>query len=200
MFTLKIQLHTTSSILLQRQSTPPGDFFKYIQTLKLLKQQLLNNVKSNENIFQTVESFKANNANLHMTSDGSAPDFIGTFGWAAKTNHELSLATNNGPAPGYRTTSYRSEAYGLISFLLFLYHSMKYTSITPIERIKLHSDSQSLVNTSNKLLKCPHYYSTATLIPDWSVLQAMVNILNTLPSIPELSHVSGHQDAKKAYN
>ena len=49
-------------------------------------------------------------------------------------------------------------------------------------------------------MQWPHFYSTATLMPDWDVIQAIIRILKTFPTKPTLSHVPGHQDTKKAYN
>ena len=200
MFTNNIQLKTTSKKHSPITFTPSGDFTEYIMTLDPWEQQLLMNVKTDENIFKTIELCNEDNATLYMTSDGSAPDFIRTFGWAARTNKGVNIATNNGPAPGHRTTSYRAEAYRLLSFILFLYHAITYTSSTPPEQVKLYSDSQSLVDTINKIMQWPHFYSTATLMPDWDVIQAIIRILKTFPTIPTLSHVPGHQDTKKAYN
>ena len=42
------------------------------------------------------------------------------------TTKEL-IGNNKGAAPGYRSTSYRAEAYGMLAVLLFIYHVYKFT-------------------------------------------------------------------------
>ena len=103
---------------------------------------------------------------MYATSDGSAPKFVGSFGWAAKTDTGITLASNNGAAPGYRSTSFRAEAYGLLSYFLFLDHIFKYTKIDMCKRIKVFTDSESLIERLSDMVEWPHYYSSATMMVD----------------------------------
>ena len=105
-----------------------------------------------EDIFTTVQGLNKDGATLCATSNGSAPAFTGSFGWAMRTTKGKNIATNNGAAPGFRTTSFRAEAYGLLSLVLFLYHAFQFTGLPMCERTKLFSDSESLITRIVRML------------------------------------------------
>ena len=154
--------------------------------------QLLRNIQiQNDDIFEIVDCI-TKCEELYITSDGSAPNFVGTYGWAAKTKTGTPIATNNGPAPGFCTTSFRSEAYGMLSVLLFLYHLIEYSKLFQLPIIKLYTDSQSLIDKVLDMVQWPDYYSSATLTADWDVLQAIVRLLKTFSITPLISHAKSH--------
>ena len=136
---------------------------------------------------------------MYATSDGSAPNFEGSFGWASKTDSGIILVRNNGPAPGYRCSSFRAEAYGLLSYLLFVYHALWYMKTHISKKTKVFTDSESVLKRLEDMVEWTQYYSSATMQADWEVLQAIVRLLKQFEFRPELSHVPGHQDKKKDY-
>ena len=178
-----------------------GDFQTCIETLPKWEYHLLRNVEMTADIFTTVQVFNNDGATLCATSDGSAPEFIGSFGWAMRTTKGTNnIATNNGAAPGYRTTSFRAEAYGLLSLVLFLYHAFKFTEIPMCESINLFSDSEGLIKRIVGMLDYIDFYSSATMQADWDVLQAIVHIVKTFTFPPNIGHVMGHQDNNTSYS
>ena len=80
------------------------------------------NVKFETDTFEATQEFSKNEKTL-ATSDGSAANFVRTFGWAFKTARRKKLASNNGPAPGFRTSSFREEGCGLLSMTSFVHHT-----------------------------------------------------------------------------
>ena len=109
-----------------------NDFQSYVQNLQEWEKLLIQDVEIYGDIFQLAEYFanatEESRTKIYATSDGSAPNCVGTFGWASKLSSGQQLAKQKGPATGYRTTSFRAEAYGLLSFLVFIVRSVKATS------------------------------------------------------------------------
>ena len=91
----------------------------------------------NDDIYILVNAIKQHitelNGSIFATSDGSAPNFVGTFGWSLSLGNGQRLAKNKGPAHGHRTTSFRAEAYGVLSLLRFLYQAFPYTGFSASE-------------------------------------------------------------------
>jgi len=133
---------------------------------------------------------------VYATSDGSAPNFRGSFGWSMKTKDGKKIAHNNGPVGGYRCSSYRAEAYGLLSLTLFIFHLHRYTKSTIQSNYKLFSDSLSAVTKVNEYRSYSKYYPSVTLSADWDVLQAVTRYCKEIDLLT-LTHVKGHQDDEK---
>jgi hypothetical protein len=56
-----------------------------------------------------------------LVCDGSVMNEQGTFGWVISLPIGETLCTGKGPAYGHDISSYRAEAYGMLSGLLYLY-------------------------------------------------------------------------------
>lgn len=136
---------------------------------------------------------------MKATSNGSAPNFVGSFGWSAKTTSGIIIATNNGAAQGFKTSSFRTEAYGLLSLYLFLYHVFTFTAFPIPPTTSIYSDSKSVIDKVKDMVTWREYYSTKTLTADWDVLQALATLIRKMPDSMELHHILGHQDNKKKY-
>ena len=55
-----------------------------------------------------------------------------------------------------------------------------------------------LSNISN-MLQWPKYYSSATISPDWDILQAIIRLIELFPHPPNINFIPSHQDKKKKY-
>jgi len=85
-------------------------------------------------------------------TDGSVVGLQGTFGWAlASTVTTFTLIENAGPAYGAFMDSYRAEAYGQLSLVVFLNLLFKFFD-QPMPEITLYCDNKAVVETVNKLL------------------------------------------------
>ena len=122
-----------------------GDFDTFLTTLPAWEYQLLHNLSLKFNIFTTVQDFNNKEATLYAVSDGSTPIFIGSFGWVMQTKTGIYLAENNGPAPGFHTTSFCAEAYEVLSILFFLLRAFQYTMLPQAPKIILCMDLQSVL-------------------------------------------------------
>ena len=77
-----------------------SDFQDYISRLPKWQRLLLENTVLVHDAFSSVQIIDAA-GEVYATSDGSAPNFRGSFGWAMKTKDGKKIAHNNGPVGGY---------------------------------------------------------------------------------------------------
>ena len=178
----------------------PASFSDYIETLDEWERELLQEVEINDDVYVLVSAIISHASNsdgeILATSDGSAPNFVGTFGWSLSLSNGKRLAKNKGPAPGHRTTSFRAEAYGLLSLLRFLFHAFAYTGNTLPDKLTLHTDSESVLKKLLEMATWPYYYPNTTIASDWDVLQAVITAKKQYPPTMKLVYVRGHQDKK----
>ena len=198
--TLEITLVSFKTALKNIPSTVPSDFATYISLLPEWESHLLRNVEISSDIFSIADLINQVHSVLAVTSDGSAPNFVGSFGWAAMITTKETIGKNKGAAPGYRATSFRAEAYGVLAVLLFIYHVYKFTGRIMLSSPHLYTDSESLVTKIADMVNWADYYQGATMDADWDVLQAIIRIIKTFDFLPVIEHVWGHQDDTTAYS
>ena len=191
-------IHTSGRYTQNTIYTVPSVFQVYLQDQPPWESELLRNLKIHCDVFQLAQSFSESVEILGAT-DGSAPQFIGTFGWVLKNIDGTIIAECNGPAPGYRTSSFRTELYGLLSFLLFLQHTCVYTYCSYPETLKIYTDSKSALTKITDMMTWSKYFSSATISPDWDILQAIIRLLKYFPTTPNIQFIPSHQDKKKHY-
>ena len=108
--------------LIPQSPPPPQSFSAYVKTLKQWDQHLLAKV----DLIQTVEAiqqyFQSSTVCLFLCSDGSAALFRGKFGCICSTDTGQRLFKLHGPAPGFRTSSFRSESYGMLALFRTVLH------------------------------------------------------------------------------
>ena len=153
---------------------------------------------------------------LRAVSDGSVRhDTQGAFGWSMRNEFGATVATGMGPARGGGSvTSYRAEAYGLLSILRFLIRMAEFAEMRMPWNGIVATDSQSVLYTlfgHDELRRErerdrdePINLSGSTVIlnclsPDWDVLIEIQHALSQLPNI-ELTYVRGHQDRNRSYH
>ena len=93
-------------------------------------------------------------------------------------------------------SSYRAEAYGKLSWILFLKH------FTPLLHIRtqctFHSFLDNLEIVRATQLDSNIQFASSALIPDYDILNAIIQeqgTLNTQIRLANTQHVKGHQDA-----
>jgi hypothetical protein len=137
---------------------------------------------------------------IHCTSDGLAPKLTGSFGWSCSIDNGKRIAQNCGPAFGYRTSSFRAEGYGLLSYIRLIYRAFEFTGNTLPSNLHIHTDSESCLKQLQKMLAYPFYFPNLTMSSDWDVLQAIIATMRSFNNKPTLSHVTGHQDRTIAFD
>jgi hypothetical protein len=195
--TIILQPHST--ITPKLHPSPPSSFELFVATLEPWEQELLQDVTFQYDVYHFVQMLITNNI-VHTTSDGSAPNFVGTFGWVCSLATGQRIARNHGPAYGSRTSSFRAEAYGILSYLCLVYRAFEYTCNNLPAGLIIYTDAESVLKTLPKMLEWPFYFPSKTLAPEWDVLQAIVTRIKAFPVRPLLQWVEGHQDDNVAYN
>jgi hypothetical protein len=172
---------------------PVSTFLSYLHHLPPWEYELLSMLSLPTDIFTLCHAMSTQQP-IYVTSDGSVSDSQSSFAWVLSTSDGQRLATCNGPACGFQCTSYRSEGYGLLSILRFVLQAYRYTSILPFPRMKIHTDSESVLTKLSEYLQFTDYFPNVTLDAEWDVLQAIVSSIREFPVRPSLNYVQGHQD------
>ena len=100
--------------------------------------------------------------------------------------HGQCLATNHGPVSGSLPSSFQAEAYGLLSYLRFLYRISQYTHAPLTTETIIYTDSASLIAKIREIMKWPYFFPNAMMDPDWDVLQQIITSRRLFPSLPVL--------------
>ena len=138
----------------------------------------------------------------HAASDGSAPKNRGSFGWILSDTKGERLVRCRGPVFGYAISSYRAEAFGMLSLLRFL---MRMTEMhqTVAKRAKppyLVCDNQSLVRSVTRMTEFPTIFPNTTMEAEWDCLAQIVQAVKSLGEVaPTIDHIAGHQDEETPY-
>lgn len=173
----------------QPPTSSQTSFSSFIQHLDPWEYQLLRNTDFSDDPFTLMLQWQALvdcNPSLIFCSNGSAPTFVGTFGWSCSLS-SYQFRTRTGIC-----SSFHAEAHGLLSALRFLLRLSEFiaTSLPPTVP---HTDSLSFITVIEMMEEWPTYYPNATLCPELNILQAIVTTKKQLKVI-SLSHVKGHQN------
>jgi hypothetical protein len=82
--------------------------------------------------------------NTLLLSDGSAGDDSMSFGWVLSLYDGTVLARCSGPAAGHELP-FRSEGYGMLSAVRFLFHIFEYCQETRVGLYRFITDNQGLI-------------------------------------------------------
>ena len=128
---------------------------------------------------------------ITLATDGSHKDNRGSYGWILATSDGTYLAEGSGTAYGATMTSFRCEAYGILSALRFLlllrqhYHQ-------PISKssITWWCDSQSLLQ---RLLHSPIPNPNHTKLSDHDVKTTIRHTIPLVTTNLQSHHICSHQ-------
>ena len=169
----------------------------FLQNLPVWDQQLLGQLDttySHRDILTKLEETVSTKPPL-VTPDGSVHQHTdrGTFGWVLATHDGSRLLTCKGPAGGIHVDSFRAEAYGLLSALVYLNKLSAHFGVA-LPPIHIHTDSLSNIKriSSYRHRKRPEF-PNETLKASWDIHQAIHRELKQLPQVT-IYHVKSHQD------
>jgi hypothetical protein len=140
------------------------------------------------------------NQSLIMASDGSVQDHRASYGWILSTSAGLRLIQCNGPAYGYRPTSFRAEGYGLLSVIRFIYFSKRHWGWQ--NQYSVICDNESMIKVMTEQFKVDDAYPNHTLSAEWNIIAEMKATLakEELWNNIQFSHIKGHADKDKSYD
>ena len=186
-------------VLITQPSPSPSSFDSYVSQLSSWERQLMSESTLVCEEHELVTHF-LQSAPLLLCSDGSAASFVGTFGCTCATEGGTRLFMVHGPAPGYRTSSFRAESYGFLAFLRFIIQFCSFSDIPLPGSLRLYTDSESLVKTIHKRLEWMVEFPYSTMTADWDLQQAITYSLRQFSELPVVQHVKGHQDDAQVYS
>jgi len=93
-------------------------------------------------------------------------------------------------------TSFRAEAFGMWSILLFVIKAHKFFNLPSKDKLSLYCDNKALVNMIKHLMDQQRpQFPNDTLKPDWDIINEIVLLLKATPQ--KVSWIRGHQDNDK---
>jgi hypothetical protein len=184
-------------------SAPIATVTELLPTLEQWELQLLQHIEVMDGTENTIWNTLCNQP-CYFATDGSAPTNRGSFGWVISDIQGNILAKCYGPVYGYKISSYRAEAYGILSLLRYLLRLSQIRQQNSQESSKILShillcDNEGIVKRTNIIKEWPFIYPNVTMEAEWDVLAEIRATLAALTpdSQPILEHIKGHQDKTK---
>jgi hypothetical protein len=191
-----IRLLSRTGCIHQLPPFQPSTFSDYILTLPPWEAALFEHLNLTQDIYSFCGLMQNATPKLLCCSDGSSLGSYGSFGWSFSTAQGHRFATCAGPAFGYKINSYRSEGYGILSALRFVFRAFEYTGgIIPL--VDLYTDSESILKKIPTYQDYSDYFPNTTLDSDWDILQCIVSTIQVLSNKVKLHYVEGHQDRRR---
>jgi hypothetical protein len=135
---------------------------------------------------------------LLLVSDGSELARHMTFGWVLCLHDGTRLAVCSGPAFG-TGSSHRAEATGMLSGAHFLQLLQNFCAAHIQRPTTFSTDNKGLLTRILQRCQYSANYATATLDPDWDILEQIYVAIQALKTPPTFDHVKGRQDDKVTY-
>jgi hypothetical protein len=188
---------------LHQNPTPILTFQQYVDNLPIWEKDLLRRHREcTENTkLPPLSILLFQDNTLDISSDGGAiPPYQGSYGWTISVE-ELILWEGQGYARGYPMDSDRSEPYGRLSAMLFLFHYAKFIGChqSPA-KIRFFCDNENVVNHDSSD-NDPWYSPSTTMSPNWDIYTQLhitkKEFTTIFPNTTACQHVRGHQDQSK---
>ena len=180
-----------------QQSTPPPPtipitWIQHIQSLPAWEKELIeNNIEVD---VQKLLHLINKNEPIMLCSDGGAILDIGSYGSAISDGNVI-LVGIMGKVPGFRPNSFRSEAYGMLSHLLFLLNLSRFHSLPLQTKLNLWSDNSGLLtrieNTQTKHNPSARKYLFSEIDIEMQITDTLSQLNAT---VCNFKHVKGHQE------
>lgn len=132
--------------------------------------------------------------NIIICSDGSSTAAGGSFGFIIATKQGQRIARGKGPAPGAHSNSFRSESYGVLAALRWLYNKSRVITTNTRHIIHHYLDNKSVIRRIEALGQKQHPVANDQLRSEQDVINEILSTLHALPFQINLKWIKGHQD------
>jgi hypothetical protein len=179
----------------------PATFNEYLSTIPTWESDLLQNVRFRIPVEQFKNILIDKDTQLCIVSDGGNIESFGSHAWVI-ANDFITFIENNGTAYGSPMSSYRAEAYGKLSWILFLKHCKLFYNLDVKCNISSYCDNKSIVQQTSTSTN--HQFASISMKPDYDILIAIQKEQDIIQSfgylVSNTLHVKGHQDKIKPYH
>ena len=136
-----------------------------------------------------------------VASDGSAPNPKASFAWIICRKNGTRIAQCNGPAYGYKPTSYRAEGYGILSVLRFLIRLRECHNCPEFKAYTHLCDNKSMVVKAPASEWSSSPTPNSTKASEWDLIAEIWTSNETFskPARPIYDHIKSHQDDTTPY-
>jgi hypothetical protein len=176
----------------------PQTFLEYIDDLPDWDRSLFQWLKLLVDPFELLElctqAASTSGFTLLFVSDGSAGNDSMSFAWVLALPCGERVVTCAGPVFGFRESSYRSEGYGVLSAVRFVYHLFQFCGCEPKWRYEFMADNQGLLTAILQDAAYSAAFPNTTLGADWDIRNEIKATLRLIGRPNEFIHVKGHQD------
>jgi hypothetical protein len=117
-----------------------------------------------------------------------------SFAWVLALPCGTRVATCAGPVFGFRESSYRSEGYGVLSAVRFVFHLFRFCECIPTWSYDYMADNQGLLTAILQDSQYSEPFPNTTLEPDWDIRNEIKATLKLIGRPTTFTHVKGHQD------
>lgn len=190
----------------------PMNFNSYVGSFDEWERELLELVSLRYDVQTTMAMMME--TNFVVACDGSIRHQTdASFGWVLSSPTGALYARCHGPARGFRPTSHRAEAYGMLSIFRFLIRITSYMAAPSkswkctivCDNLRLVQEIQSFVSPG-MILDGDQHSSDAKwkggrkgpLTSDWDIVNELYHNFLLLPGV-QIKHVQGHQDGASPY-
>ena len=137
-------------------------FSEFVQTLPEWERLIFKNYNQYRQSLQEIITL-VQEKKCYVVSNGSSAEKKGTYAWVlstaelAKDKNTNPLIQCSGQVTNCNASSYQSEAFGMLLFLVYLYWSLQYYSIKNFPIIYYFADNEGLIRWIKKMIKKKHY-------------------------------------------
>jgi hypothetical protein len=171
----------------------------YVRALDTWENKLLCNIHFMCTNDEFVDITQSATETITIVSDGGCIQEIGSYGWVVAHNNRI-IVTGQGRAYGGPMSSHRAEAFGKLSWMVFIHRFLQFTNIKVKCGLESFCDNKSVIEQTKTTETMEECYKA--MMPNYDVVNEIVmqqqKIMVQISAYKAGAHVKGHQDRNKA--
>jgi hypothetical protein len=184
----------------QEENENDDSWETYLLSLPDWEQQLMEHINWIMPRDQVLKILEDENKEVTIVSDGGCSDTLGAFGWII-ANQLATMVEGQGTVTGEPMSSHRAEAFGKLSWIIFLHHITLYFRITVRCSLRSFCDNMAIVEGTTTQNSYSSLYQA--VCPNFDVLKSIAikqqQLTASTTNYKNTRHVKAHQDQKKKF-
>jgi hypothetical protein len=149
----------------------------YVATLDRWEKKLLCNINFACTNDEFVEIAQNETETITIVSDGGCIQEFGSYGWVVAHSNRI-IVTGQGQAYGGPMSSHRAEAFGKLSWMVFIHRYMQFTHIKVKCGLESFCDNKSVIEQTKTMETMEECYKT--MMPNYDVVNEIVMLPRAL--------------------